>query len=232
MAEPFRGRGIGRRLASAIEAHCAKLACGTLYLYTHDAEEFYAAIGWQVVERFVDQGEPMVLMSRRLAISWSRSRALAASSFGPAIAERRASFRTREGRSATLDSCIGRKSVSDFRPMHGALAEWYDRHLGVGNFKKSIWRQEAGLTVFVPFSHNTDYFGRTEQQWMINFRVEDLDAAIVDLEASGIRVETRAEWDSDVGRFARIHDPEGNPIELWELSALARHGDAARTNRT
>lgn len=36
------------------------------YLYTHDAENFYAAIGWQVVERFVDQGEPMVLMSRRL----------------------------------------------------------------------------------------------------------------------------------------------------------------------
>lgn len=37
-----------------------------------------------------------------------------------------------------------------------ALAEWYERHLGVGNFAKSIWRQEAGLTVFVPFSHNTD----------------------------------------------------------------------------
>lgn len=45
-------------------------------------------------------------------------------------------------------------------------------------------------------------------------------------------METRAESDSEVGRFARIHDPEGNPIELWELSALARYGDDAKTNRT
>lgn len=67
VAEPFRGRGIGRRLVSAVEAHCANLDCRMIYLYTHDAEGFYAAIGWQVVERFVDQGEPMVLMSRRLA---------------------------------------------------------------------------------------------------------------------------------------------------------------------
>jgi predicted N-acetyltransferase YhbS len=67
VAEPFRGRGIGRRLVSAIEAHCANLDCRTIYLYTHDAEDFYAAIGWQVVERFVDQSELMVVMSRRLA---------------------------------------------------------------------------------------------------------------------------------------------------------------------
>lgn len=102
-----------------------------------------------------------------------------------------------------------------------ALAEWYERHLGIDDIAKTVWRQEAGLTVFAPFSHDTDYFGRPEQQWMINFRVDDLDAAIADLEASGIEVETRAEWDSEVGHFARIHDPEGNPIELWEPSAAA-----------
>lgn len=51
---------------------------------------------------------------------------------------------------------------------------------------------------------------------MINFRVDDLEGFIVRLRASGIAVETRAEWDSEVGRFARIHDPEDNPIELWE----------------
>lgn len=72
------------------------------------------------------------------------------------------------------------------------------------------------MTIFGPFSQNTDYFGRAEQQWMINFRVDDLDGLIADLKTSGIGVETRAEWDSEVGRFARIHDPEGNPIELWE----------------
>lgn len=51
---------------------------------------------------------------------------------------------------------------------------------------------------------------------MINFRVDDLDAMMDQLKRAGISIETRREWDSEVGRFARIHDPEGNPIELWE----------------
>ena len=51
---------------------------------------------------------------------------------------------------------------------------------------------------------------------MINFRVGDLDAMIAQLSAADIEVETKAERDSEVGRFARLHDPEGNPIELWQ----------------
>ena len=43
---------------------------------------------------------------------------------------------------------------------------------------------------------------------------------MAELKAAGIAVETRSEWDSEVGGFYRIHDPEGNPIELWEPSAL------------
>lgn len=97
-----------------------------------------------------------------------------------------------------------------------ALALWYETHLGIGSPQTTIWRQEAGVTVFAPFAKDTDYFGRPDQQWMVNFRVDDLDAMMAKLEASGIAVETRAEWDSDIGRFCRIHDPEGNPIELWE----------------
>ena len=96
------------------------------------------------------------------------------------------------------------------------LAEWYARHLGVDDFDRGVWRQDQGLTVFAPFPEGTDYFGRYEQQWMINFRVDDLDGMISGLKAAGIEVETRAEWDSEAGRFARVHDPEGNPIELWQ----------------
>lgn len=53
---------------------------------------------------------------------------------------------------------------------------------------------------------------------MLNLRVEGLDDLITSLKAAGIEVITKPEWDAhpEIGRFARIHDPEGNPIELWE----------------
>ena len=96
-----------------------------------------------------------------------------------------------------------------------ALADWYETHLGVPGF----WQQDAGMTVFAPFKADTDYFP-AGKQWMINFRVDDLDALIASLKATGIAVETRAEWDTpETGRFARIADPEGNQIELWQPPA-------------
>ena len=98
-----------------------------------------------------------------------------------------------------------------------ALADWYRRHLGLGEAPFGLWQQAAGPTVFAPFAQDTDYFGRPEQAFMLNLRVDDLDALIASLGAAGIAAETRAEWDSpEAGRFARIHDPEGNPVELWQ----------------
>ncbi len=94
-----------------------------------------------------------------------------------------------------------------------ALSEWYRTHLGVSDF----WEQQAGPTVFAPFEQASDYFPAA-RQWMINFRVDDPTALIGQLEAAGIGVETRpGEWDTpETGRFARIVDPEGNHIELWQ----------------
>ena len=94
-----------------------------------------------------------------------------------------------------------------------ALGQWYETHLGIAEF----WTQQAGFTVFSPFQQSSDYFP-SDKQWMINLRVDDLDGMIAQLKAAGIAIETRPdEWDRDeTGRFARIHDPEGNPIELWE----------------
>ena len=51
---------------------------------------------------------------------------------------------------------------------------------------------------------------------MLNFRVDDLDALVARLAEAGIEAERREEWDGPHGRFARIHDPEGNPVELWQ----------------
>ena len=98
------------------------------------------------------------------------------------------------------------------------LAEWYERNLGVSRTPQSAegepWQQEAGVTVFAPFKADTKYFGRPEQHWMINFRVRDLSAMMEQLQRAGIAVEIEAE--DSIGRFARLQDPEGNPIQLWQ----------------
>ena len=100
-----------------------------------------------------------------------------------------------------------------------ALARWYQDSLGVtmtpGNYEDPPWRQEAGTTVFEPCSADTEYFGSKEQAWMVNFRVRSLDAIVAQLRAGGSEVKVDPESYPN-GRFARTHDPEGNPIELWE----------------
>jgi glyoxylase I family protein len=100
-----------------------------------------------------------------------------------------------------------------------ALAAWYEEMLGVtqvpGDYDTQPWTQEAGPTAFAPFSIDTDYFGKPEQAWMINFRVDNLDRMVAQLQAKGIEVKVDPESYPN-GRFARLHDPEGNPIELWE----------------
>jgi predicted enzyme related to lactoylglutathione lyase len=77
------------------------------------------------------------------------------------------------------------------------------------------WRQEGGATAFQPFPSTTKYLGPETQQWMINFRVAHLDAMVAQLTAAGIKVEVDPQKYPN-GRFALLHDPEGNPIQLWE----------------
>ena len=72
------------------------------------------------------------------------------------------------------------------------------------------------MRLFEPFAQDSDYFA-ADQPVMLNFRVSGIDSMIADLRAAGIAVETRPDWDHpDYGRFARLHDPEGHPIELWQ----------------
>ena len=108
-----------------------------------------------------------------------------------------------------------------------ALNAWYREHLGVGAGCSATpdlagewtWLTQGGDTVFAPFKHDTDYFA-ADKAFMVNFRVSGLDALVARLDAAGIKAERRAEWDDpSVGRFARIHDLEGNAIELWEPPA-------------
>ena len=106
-----------------------------------------------------------------------------------------------------------------------ALNEWYRDHLKVGAgcnpdaagpVDQWSWTAMGGPTVFAPFKADTDYFP-ADKQYMLNLRVSGIEPLLTALRTSGIVVETKAEWDSsNTGKFARIHDPEGNPIELWE----------------
>ena len=99
------------------------------------------------------------------------------------------------------------------------LANWYQQHLGIAltptSEGASAWQQEAGPTVFTPFPETTKYFGDANKVWMVNFRVHDLDKMVAQLRAAGIEVKDPESY-ANVGRFARLHDPEGNPIELWQ----------------
>lgn len=107
-----------------------------------------------------------------------------------------------------------------------ALASWYRDHLNVGAGCAAentgapddmCWMAAGGPVVFAPFSADTDYFPGA---FMLNLRVSGLPEMIEKLRDEGIEVETRDEWnDPSVGSFARIKDPEGNPVELWETAS-------------
>lgn len=99
------------------------------------------------------------------------------------------------------------------------LAKWYEDNLGVSRIPTSYddepWTQEAGPTAFATFDADSEFFGRSSQQWMINFRVRDLEAMVAQLRANGVEV-TVDETQYPNGRFASLRDLEGNPIQLWE----------------
>ena len=96
-----------------------------------------------------------------------------------------------------------------------ALSAWYSEHLGIDTGGEP-WQQAAGPTVFAPFKDDSDYFA-ADKKWMLNLRVSDRDGMAQQLRAAGIEVEINPEWDAGgYGLFARLHDPEGNPIELWQ----------------
>ena len=105
------------------------------------------------------------------------------------------------------------------------LSEWYEKHLGLkpdpsGGGVLLRWREiddpeRVGMTVWRLFKDDTKYFDPSRAPFMINYRVDDLDALLETLRAEGVEIDPRRD-NHDYGRFAWIMDPEGNRIELWE----------------
>ena len=104
-----------------------------------------------------------------------------------------------------------------------ATRAWYAKHLGLAtddygtNF---VWRQadapdQAGHTQWSPFKRDTAYFGDADQQFMINYRVDDLAALVARLRAEGVEIVDEIQTES-YGKFVHIVDNDGRRVELWE----------------
>jgi predicted enzyme related to lactoylglutathione lyase len=103
------------------------------------------------------------------------------------------------------------------------VKEWYSTHLGMKTDEYGTsfeWRQgddpsKYGFTQWSPFAETTKYFGSSEQDFMINYRVENLEELVEELKKSGVEVIDSIET-YDYGKFVHIIDIEGNKVELWE----------------
>lgn len=103
------------------------------------------------------------------------------------------------------------------------LVKWYRETLGFpfdGYGSSFPIREHAdpekeGYNVWGPFKADTDYFQPSEKEFMINLRVQNLDALMERLLASGVK-EVKPRESHDYGKFAWIVDPEGTKLELWE----------------
>ena len=101
-----------------------------------------------------------------------------------------------------------------------ATRAWYAEHLGitVDDYGATFIEAAGAQAVWSPFARDTDYFGAGVQEFMINFRVDDLDALLAALAAKGIPG-AGAPLDESYGKFGWIVDCDGRRIELWEAKA-------------
>jgi predicted enzyme related to lactoylglutathione lyase len=105
----------------------------------------------------------------------------------------------------------------------GKLKEWYKTNLGLNtNQYGSVfeWYQGAdstkkGFTQWGPFKETTKYFEPSAKEFMINYRVEDMDALVGELKKNGVTVVDSIQT-VEYGKFIHILDLEGNKLELWE----------------
>ena len=103
------------------------------------------------------------------------------------------------------------------------MKEWYKKHLGLATDQYGTsfeWRQgddasKKGFTQWSPFSDTTKYFQPSEKEFMINYRVADLEALVAELRDEGVTIVDNIET-FEYGKFVHILDEEGNKIELWE----------------
>ncbi len=101
--------------------------------------------------------------------------------------------------------------------------EWYAKHLGFGleaygtqfEWRKLDAPEEKGSTVWSPFKQDTKYMEPSQKEFMINYRVENLEWLVEELKKEGVTICDAIDA-SEYGKFVHIMDNDGNKIELWE----------------
>jgi predicted enzyme related to lactoylglutathione lyase len=103
------------------------------------------------------------------------------------------------------------------------MKDWYSKNLGLVTneygslfeFRMSDKPEEKGYLQWSPFDDKTTYFKPSEKEFMINYRVENLEALVEEMRAAGVEILDEIET-YEYGKFVHILDPENNKIELWE----------------
>ena len=108
-----------------------------------------------------------------------------------------------------------------------ALRAWYQRHLGVDvqvwggaafNWTDDSGKPAGGTTIWSIGAADNKHFEPGSASFMINYRVEDVDALLAALREEGCNVMEKSE-DSEYGKFGWVIDPENNKVELWQPPA-------------
>lgn len=103
------------------------------------------------------------------------------------------------------------------------IKDWYGKHLGlvinpygsVFETRSATEPDKENYAVWSPFQKDTDYFEPSKKEFMINYRVDNIEELVEELKKEGVEVVDKIE-SYEYGKFVHILDPEGNKIELWE----------------
>jgi len=103
------------------------------------------------------------------------------------------------------------------------MRDWYGKNLGLAmdeygspfEFRNANRPEEINYLRWSPFEEGTDYFSPSEKEFMINYRVQNIEGLVKKLKGNGVTIVDEIE-EFDYGKFVHIMDPEGRKIELWE----------------
>jgi predicted enzyme related to lactoylglutathione lyase len=103
------------------------------------------------------------------------------------------------------------------------IKEWYAKNLGLATndwgssfeFRNAKRPDEINYLQWSPFSKGSDYFAPSKKEFMINYRVQNIEGLVKKLKANGVTIVDDIET-FEYGKFVHIMDSEGNKIELWE----------------